>query len=531
MAAGEFARAASGTGSAEALRTLRLLEQHHQRLSELLRYPTENPPKENSAEAEVQQVSEKPISTSAAVAELRASKSELGPRTSSPSQNPPGLPRPRSLPPRDLSSSIASNLASARGIRSNYTRQPLSPSVSSHQAPGTLEALPRKDKKAKVPASIPEHFTPSWVPPAVIPPPEQVVDTSANDEGFSRFYSTFGNILNKISAPLAFAGLPLIAEEPLSTPTSPPEPAPSVKTITKDALKKTAPRSRSSSQEPDLTKYISRVALNAIARDGKGVSAVNDSFYLVPTTGHTASYAQILSFDQKEKRRMAASMHSENADLFADPEDDDFVDAREHPSPETSRRSFAKKSSGKVAGGRDVEIKIEELEIENQSLKKCIDKLSARLYAFEMSAQQNTFALNESMRLMRDLSPARPELMSRGSGGPVSLSAGGDEKLRRQIEALELEMKQSRMETERARRENEKLKDVVARYRDRWEKLKAGAKTRREGTASSSPKDRPGGGGSRDVGGKDRAVGAVKDRAAGGGKERVKDVDGGYMSG
>lgn len=273
------------------------------------------------------------------------------------------------------------------------------------------------------------------------------------------------------------------------------------------------------------------MALNAIARDGKGVSAVNDSFYLVPTTGHTASYAQILSFDQKEKRRMAASMHSENADLFADPEDDDFVDAREHPSPETSRRSFAKKSSGKVAGGRDVEIKIEELEIENQSLKKCIDKLSARLYAFEISAQQNTFALNESMRLMRDLSPARPELMSRGSGGPVSLSAGGDEKLRRQIEALELEMKQSRMETERARRENEKLKDVVARYRDRWEKLKAGAKTRREGTASSSPKDRPGGGGSRDVGGKDRAVGAVKDRAAGGGKERVKDVDGGYMSG
>ena len=136
LAAGEFAHAASGTGSAEALRTLRLLEQHHQRLSELLRYPSENPPNTTSAEPEVQAVTEKPLSTSAAVAELRASKSDLGPRPSSPLRNPPGLQHPRRLPPRDLSSSIASNLASARGIRANYTRQPLSPSVSTQQAPG-----------------------------------------------------------------------------------------------------------------------------------------------------------------------------------------------------------------------------------------------------------------------------------------------------------------------------------------------------------------------------------------------------------
>ena len=145
--------------------------------------------------------------------------------------------------------------------------------------------------------------------------------TTANDEGFSRFYNTFENILSKLSAPLAFAGLPLISEE--GPAPSNPEPAPVSK-------RRPASKERSGS-DPDLTKYISRAALRATARDGH---SGNDSFYVVPTTGHTASYAQIMSFDQKERRRLAASIHSENPDLFSDPtEEDDFVDARETPMP------------------------------------------------------------------------------------------------------------------------------------------------------------------------------------------------------
>ena len=49
---------------------------------------------------------------------------------------------------------------------------------------------------------------------------------------------------------------------------------------------------------------------------------------------------------------------------------------------------------------------VEELYIENKSLKDCIDKLSKRLHAFEMSAQSSTLALQESVRLMRPTSPA-----------------------------------------------------------------------------------------------------------------------------
>ena len=484
LAAGEFAKAASGTGSAEALRALRLLERHHQRLSELLRYPTEHPPT-TSNEPEVQETAEKPLSTSAAVAELRASKSDLGPRSSSPLRNPPSLGHPRRLPPRDLSSSIASNLASARGIRANYTRQPLSPSVSTQQAPGSFDHTPRKDKRgSNIPHSIPEHSQPSWIPPAQPRKAEPQTSTSKtsvaaepavaaqNDEGFSKFYSAFENILSRLSAPLAFAGLPLVSEE--SAKVLEAEPA-----ITTRLPKK---QERTDS-DPDLAKFISRAALRASARDGH---SGNDSFYVVPTTGHTVSYAHILSFAEKEKRRLANSIHNENPDLFADPDEDDFVDARETPmpvSPSASRR-LRPPSPGK---GRknpstvEMEQKVEELDMENQSLKGVVDKLSKRLHAFEMAAQNSSMALQESMRLMRDMSPART--LSRESSGksqPTNGDVRGDEALHNRVLELEEHIQLGGKEIERLGRENEKLKAVVTRYRERWEKLKEGAKTRRQ---------------------------------------------------
>ncbi|CZT52093.1 uncharacterized protein RSE6_13344 [Rhynchosporium secalis] len=494
LAAGEFAKAASGTGSAEALRTLRLLEQHHQRLSELLRYPSEHPPTTTTTEPEVQVVSKKPLSTSAAVAELRASKSDLGPRSSSPLRNPPSLQHPRRLPPRDLSSSIASNLASARGIRANYTRQPLSPSVSTQQAAGGLEALPRKDgKRSKVSDSIPENSQPSWVPPAVVSPKKAeqnaAESTTANDEGFSRFYNTFESILSKLSAPLAFAGLPLISEEQESAPE-----------VAKGA--KTRPTSKErATPESDLTKFISRAALRASAREGQ---SGNDSFYIVPTAGGTIPYAAIVSYSEKEKRRLAASMHSENNDLFANPNhntsfdgDDDFVDARESFTPMPASRTLVRGSSRKIST-RETEHKVEELDMENKSLKDCIDKLSKRLHAFEMSAQQNTTALQESIRLTRNMSPARESSFSSPISGRNPNGAAENEDMKRRVLELEQHVALGGKEIERLGKDNEKLKAIIARYRDRWEKLKEGAKTRRDGAGKEGKgegqgrKDSPG---------------------------------------
>lgn len=459
---------------------MKLLEVHHQRLSELLRYPSEHPVTTSSAEPEVQTASEKPISTSAAVAELRASKPDFHPRSSSPLRNPPGLHSSRRLPPREPSSSIASNLATARGIRSNHARQPLSPSVSTLQAPGSLD-IPRKDGRRSSVTSIPENSAskPSWVPPTHSN--KAIAQTSTSrasavadhspqaapvDEGFSKFYNVFETMLSKLSAPLAFAGLPLASDE---------SPAPVSEADTSLLSRRSRPLGKERrNSDPDLSKYISRAALRASIRDGQ---SANDSFYVVPTTGHTASYANILSFAEKEKRRLAASMHSENPELSSEPSfEDEFVDARETPMPPSPALSRQTTSTKGKNTKREADHRVEELLVENQTLKECIDKISKRLHTFEMSAQRNSLALQESMRFRRSDSPARDSGPSPGST---------DEALKRRVTELEEQVLSQRAENEKLTAQNERSRAVIVKYREKWEKLKEGAKARRDGNASA----------------------------------------------
>lgn len=472
MAAGEFAKAAVGTGSEEAMRTLKLLEQHHQKLSELLRLPSEVP----VADLDVVTTSEKTVKASPAVSELLGTKAEVA-RSSSPRRSNPsasGIYVPRRMPPRDMSSSIASNLASARGIRSSHDRRALSPSVTPHQAPGSVEVPTRTSTQQSRQASnsIPNPIVgkPSWVPPVQnrSTPDTQVsrasavahtTPPSATEEGFQKFYSTFESFLSKISAPLAFAGLPLIAEE-----------APNNAPVRDAPQRAKRSLSRESSGEPDLSKMISRAALRASAHPAPGT----DSFYVVPTTGHTATYANILSFAEKEKRRVAVTMHSEDPDLFEDPEEDDFVDAHETPAPD-SPLARSRTASAKLKRPNELENKVEELYIENKSLKDCIDNLSKRLHAFEMSAQSSGLAMQESMRLMKPTSPSLAPVPN--AAGPSDLQV----KQTTMIKSMEEQLDVQHKDMQKLARENDKLRTVVSRYRERWEKLKEGAKTRREG--------------------------------------------------
>lgn len=316
---------------------------------------------------------------------------------------------------------------------------------------------------------------PSWVPP--IQPPTQnarppSIDEGAedesmsasppSDEGFSKFYSTFGSIINRLSAPLAFAGLPLITEESTSAESPAPESL---------AQKRGRARSfQSPRDEPDLSKIYSKATLRAVYRDGQPVS---DSFYVVPPSGHTASYASILNFDQKEKRRaMAASVHGGQADLPDDHEEDDFVDARESQltlSPSTKRRV------GRSQTERELFNVIEELNTENASMKGMLDKVTKRLHAFEASAQHSRLAMVDSMRLARPGSP-----MSQSGGLPAS-----DDHLKKRNSELEEELARISKQFEILEKDNKHLKRTVDKYRDKWEALKAGAKARREASHSA----------------------------------------------
>jgi hypothetical protein len=232
--------------------------------------------------------------------------------------------------------------------------------------------------------------------------------------------------------------------------------------------------------EPDLSKIYSKAALRALRGEG---NSATDSFYVVPPSGHTVSYANILTFDQKEKRRMAASVHRDDADSFEDAaaaDEDDFVDATESQSPLSPG---LRKRVGKGQSGKDVQNAVEELYLENTSLKEMLDKLSKRLHAFELNSQSSHLALAQSLRLQRPGSPT-------SSGGGASDAAAGksesaEEALRRRNRELEEQAAAMAKQMEALEKEYGKVQQTVEKYRDRWEKLKAGAKARREAQGST----------------------------------------------
>ncbi|KAL6860248.1 hypothetical protein ACO1O0_004275 [Amphichorda felina] len=484
QAAGEFASAASATSSVEALRMLKLLEDHHRRLAALLNLPAHQPPhlqQQQSGSDNSDSVADEKTQAghdgSGGGDDAQRTKESPGSPASKAAQK-PGLPPQRRLAAREMSSSIASNLASARGIRSKYRGQPLTPSVSNDQAPGNVEARPRRDgSKGKMQNMI-DHQSgkPTWVPPmpaspstkgdshstrraaALTPPAPATKEPTAEDAGYTRFYNTFGSIINRISAPLAFAGLPLIQEESaVSEEPLTPEPSPS--------KRKQLPSPQA--HDADLSNIYSKATMRAITNEGYGPS---ESFYVVPTSGHTISYANILSYAEKEKRRLGASAHSAVAREGSIEEDDDFVDARETPVPLSPG---AQRRVGRARTERDLNNTIEELHTENRSLKDMLDKLTKRLHAFEASAQN----MAESYRLMR---PGSPLSTGPGAGAGANTGGGAGSSRPRDGQAeLEQEFSAMKQHVEMLERDNKKMQKTLERYREKWETLKAGAKARR----------------------------------------------------
>lgn len=512
------------------MRTLKLLEQHHQRLSELLQLPFKRPAQstnDNDNDNESQNQEKEDAAATAATTRGNVSSSPAPPSSNTNvekgAQPLPTLSRQPKYPSRDLGASIANNLASARGIRGKYRGQPLTPSVSNTEAPGNVnvEVGSRKSGSRSKMQDMLDHSEKS----SPVGSPEKITrqnsaasqdsaasspttTTPSGDEGFSKFYSAFGSIINRISAPLAFAGLPLISEEHSSEEPAPPAPVPEPSTHKRLRLKP----SPSVTAEPDISKIYSKATLRAISRDGQSGT---DSFYVVPTSGHTASYASILSYADKEKRRRNRN-HDEistygdgksrkTAAAAEDGDEDDFVDAREsqqqmlpgahrgHHSPPRLR----KRNSGGGGGGRggnsgpELAHVVEELYLENKSLKDALDKLSKRLHAFESMSQNSGMRLAESMRLMRPGSPSsavsspsaagRTAVNREGTGG----GGGSDEPLVKRNRELEEQLLQASRQMTEMERDYTKARANLARYRERWEQLKAGAKARR-GTGNST---------------------------------------------
>ncbi|KAL2833121.1 hypothetical protein BJY01DRAFT_225525 [Aspergillus pseudoustus] len=494
LAAGEFATAAQSSKDREALRTLHLLEQHHKKLAQILRFQHENPPSEAATGASAAAAGIHPFPSESATSRVDAQ--QLPPKLS-------GAPR---LVKRE-SSALANNLASARGIPTQPRRStPVSPTLSSQQAGAKMADGPTKIKTSESrlrgtqisgqrerTSRTPSQKQP-WSPPSGSPTgitSQQYVPAGIGEstrpshkqpnaeEPFQRFYSTFEGLISKISAPLAFAGLPLGIDNTGVSATR--------KSSAETRVdKQTAVSDRSgSSAEPDISRIFSRAALKAIRESGggggMGTGNTAESFYVVPTTGGTVSYAGILTRAEKEARRNSI-----------DEGEDDFVDARETPSsPELLQTNKGKgKGKGRASRGSDKLTSmqppktLEELQMENQALRHLSDTLSKRLHMWEVNAQSSSMALQQSLKAMHHQNIPSPEQHPQSTPSvpsPTALSTGPAAPTEQDLRIKELEEMIRRHETEleQAGRENKRLQISLDKHKARWENLKENARARR----------------------------------------------------
>lgn len=524
------------------------MESHHTKLGELLQFPKENPVPDATAKdgekvEEVTTKDEKPITTSAAVAELRASKIENAPpkphETTSAGRRALVGTFPRRMPPREMSSSIASNLASARGIRSAPQAHALSPSLTATEAQGAMGPPPRRRPQQSLgPKSPQQAGAPSWLPPTPNPGEGENdaavraargsrgsrdsrrasrddttlagsardhardAQTTMAEEGFAKFYSAFESLKSKLSAPLAFAGLPLISEEEPASSETAQSPAPAGSSRSGGAGKR---GSTGGNAEPELTKYFSKAAIKASLTTSQ--AAVNDSFYVVPTSGGSISYAAMVGYTPGNDTDSPPSV---GEGIDDEEGEDDFVDAREHPlTPKgqsfraggTPKTSLSRKASTAGAAGEKT---AEELALENSHLKKTLDAAAHALEAeklklrkYQAESQAGTMAVHnllaESGVLQRSGASSNHNSIHGAIGGATNIGAsvfgalagvreqstGVDvEVLRKEIEGLRADY--GREKRLRRKLESDAQNERVERDKDRAEVVKELERIRKE---------------------------------------------------
>ncbi|KAH7408492.1 hypothetical protein DE146DRAFT_675527 [Phaeosphaeria sp. MPI-PUGE-AT-0046c] len=474
----------------KALRILSLLEDHHRKLAGLIK---EAPRKDKQSSA-----AQTPDSTTKAA--LSKSSAAKSPSSSTASTTPPSS--RRRLP----QSSIASNLAEKRGIptarrTTSGTAVNVAGAIGSREEQGATpvrDLLAQQSRKAEASRSKEAATSkPSPVPPQPASPPAE--------DNFRRFYSAFGGVISAISAPLAFTSLPLNPTPP--TPVA--EPPKEDKAKGKSRTRSPEASRTVKSSVPDLAALISKPALRALREDGTATLGPNESFYLVPGT---ASYASILQNKKEQSQHMGSI--EEGSGSMKGSSHEEFVDAREDvgpPSPTKARHARTRSGSGvtpqrSIPAGRGAGLKtMEELALENETLKTLVDKQAKRIQMWELNSQNSfnvlaqSFRARGSSRMSSDPS-ALAHALSQGSNAvpalpsppiptsqPTSPGPQPDSDATRRIADLEALLASQTAKVndlmgnnEHLAKQNEKNNQVIGRYREQWEKLKAGARKKEQ---------------------------------------------------
>lgn len=321
---------------------------------------------------------------------------------------------------RESSPSLARDIAVRRGIP-----QPGQP-LAAVQA-RTRQLSPESARRAKttpgsrIPSSIMDSQTLS-------PPAEPA--RAGGDDGFTAFYNNLTTgTMSKLTSVLAYAGLPLSAEEP-----EPPV-KPSRRTV-------------KAHTDPDVKKIYSKAALKAIEDDHKkrGLQGQAfgpaESFYVVQTGGGTLSYADI------------AKAQTQSSPIGGDDEES-FVDAHE-AQPSSPRQSRSSEKPQRVGFGKTRTA--EELELENTTLKQTLEQLASRLANFEAHAQDASMAaLTQSMVSLRQ---------------PGAIDTGTQDRIKQLEQRVEQQAEQHEKLEELARKQEKKIRA----YHSKWEEIKKNAR-------------------------------------------------------
>lgn len=347
---------------------------------------------------------------------------------------------------RDSSPSLARDIASRRGIP-QPGRNPPSAAAQARARQLSPESYRRNHPNVTPGSKIPSSIMDSQ---ALKPAQKAKMARKAeDDDAFARFYSNLTTgTMTKLSSVLAYAGLPLNAED----------------VETKQASQqRLTQRTVPANDQPDVKKIFSNAALEAIEDEHRQrghhghAFGPAESFYVVQTGGGTYSYADIAKAQQQQ--------------LEGIDEDDEeaFVDAREaQSSPKQSR--FSSRGGSRDPFGKSHTH--EELELENVTLKHTVEQLATRLSEFETHAQDASMvALTQSMASVQGQGP--------GSGGP-------DPALIARLRQVEQQLEQKTEETQKYHTLAMKQEKTLKKYQSKWEEIKQSAKEKQRAKAEKS---------------------------------------------
>ena len=430
----------------KALRVLRLLEEQHRKLASLVK-SQDNLQHEGTSE-EVKPTGARPASKD--ISSTSPPPGKAGPSKAKATTSALASTRIGSQI-RDSSPSLARDIASRRGIPPPGRTQPsaaaqararqLSPESRRRAQPGGA---------AKVPPSIVDSQAGLQQP--------KTVEKAEDDEGFTKFYSNLtSGTMSKLSSVLAYAGLPLTAED-----------------LQPDQTSKQKPEKRtvSAGNEPDVKKIFSKAALDAIEDEhrqrgtfGHGFGP-GESFYVVQKGGGTYSYADI------------AKAHQHQLSRIGEDEEAEFVDAKEMPGPPSPKRSrFSHQRRDSFGSPRTQE----ELELENTTLKNTLEQVAGRLAAFETHAQDASMAaLTQSMASLRP--GANEALKETATEGQL------DAAVQERLQQLESQLQQQAEERQKLETHAIKQEKILRKYKAKWDELKENARERDKAKKEKSEK-------------------------------------------